>query len=404
MRPRQRQQQLQGRLALPGLEAGQGAHRDAGRLGELGQRRAALDPGRPQPRADRLQDVLEVAHGHSLPFRQRSLSIRRRVPHPRSMEKTQSYDVVVVGGGAAGLSGALALGRARRPVLVVDAGDPRNAPAGHVHNYLGREGTPPAELLAIGRAEVATYGVEVRRGARDHGRPRRCRVRARARRRHRGPRPPAAGHHRADRRAAGHPGPGRAVRPRRPALPVLPRLGGARPGHRHRREQRRSPCTARCSGASGATTSRSSSTTGRRPRRTSSRSWPPAASPSSRTRWPRSSSRTTGWSAYACSSGEVVSRQALVAAPQFVANSDLLTSLGLMPVAREMDGEVVGYAVPADPNGATDGARRLGRRQRHRPACAGHLGRRRRSERRGHDQHGPHRGRDRRGGREVREV
>ena len=71
---------------------------------------------------------------------------------------------MVVGGGAAGLSGALALGRARRSVLVVDAGDPRNAPAGHVHNYLGREGTPPAELLEIGRAEVAAYGVEVRRG------------------------------------------------------------------------------------------------------------------------------------------------------------------------------------------------------------------------------------------------
>ena len=71
------------------------------------------------------------------------------------------YDVVVVGGGAAGLSGALALSRARRSVLVVDAGTPRNAPAGHVHNYLGREGTPPLELLAIGREEVASYGGEV---------------------------------------------------------------------------------------------------------------------------------------------------------------------------------------------------------------------------------------------------
>ena len=76
----------------------------------------------------------------------------------------ETYDVVVVGGGAAGLSGALALGRARRSVLVVDAGDPRNAPAGHVHNYLGREGTPPGELLAIGRAEVAQYGVHVESG------------------------------------------------------------------------------------------------------------------------------------------------------------------------------------------------------------------------------------------------
>src|SRR5581483_11863072 len=49
----------------------------------------------------------------------------------------------------------------RRRVLVVDAGNPRNAPAGHVHNYLGREGTPPAELLATGRAEVEAYGAEI---------------------------------------------------------------------------------------------------------------------------------------------------------------------------------------------------------------------------------------------------
>ena len=76
----------------------------------------------------------------------------------------ERYDVVVVGGGAAGLSGALALARARRRVLVVDAGEPRNAPAGHVHNYLAREGTPPAELLAAGRAEVAGYGGTVTAG------------------------------------------------------------------------------------------------------------------------------------------------------------------------------------------------------------------------------------------------
>ncbi len=74
---------------------------------------------------------------------------------------TNSYDVVVIGGGAAGLSGALTLGRARRSVLVVDSGSPRNAPADGVHNYLGREGTPPGELLAIGRREVEQYGVEV---------------------------------------------------------------------------------------------------------------------------------------------------------------------------------------------------------------------------------------------------
>ncbi|WP_042383519.1 FAD-dependent oxidoreductase [Streptacidiphilus melanogenes] len=72
----------------------------------------------------------------------------------------EAYDVVVVGGGAAGLSGAVTLARARRSVLVVDARRPRNAPAGHVHGYLGREGTPPGELLATARAELAGYGGE----------------------------------------------------------------------------------------------------------------------------------------------------------------------------------------------------------------------------------------------------
>ncbi|GAB3826872.1 NAD(P)/FAD-dependent oxidoreductase [Dactylosporangium cerinum] len=74
------------------------------------------------------------------------------------------YDVVIIGGGAAGLSAALTLSRARRRVLVVDAGHPRNAPAGHVHNYLGRESTPPGDLLAIGRSEVMGYGGEIRNG------------------------------------------------------------------------------------------------------------------------------------------------------------------------------------------------------------------------------------------------
>ncbi|MCX4647717.1 NAD(P)/FAD-dependent oxidoreductase [Streptomyces sp. NBC_01446] len=79
--------------------------------------------------------------------------------HPSQDE--QRYDVVVIGGGAAGLSGALTLGRARRSVLVIDAGEPRNAPADGVHNYLGREGTPPGELLATGRGEVRRYGGEI---------------------------------------------------------------------------------------------------------------------------------------------------------------------------------------------------------------------------------------------------
>jgi thioredoxin reductase len=76
----------------------------------------------------------------------------------------ETYDVVVIGGGAAGLSGAVALARSRRSVLVVDAGEPRNRPADHVHNFLTRDGTPPAELYAAGRAEVARYGGHVEAG------------------------------------------------------------------------------------------------------------------------------------------------------------------------------------------------------------------------------------------------
>ncbi len=75
--------------------------------------------------------------------------------------QTNSYDVVIVGGGAAGLSAALVLGRARRRIVVIDAGSPRNAPAAHMQGYLSRDGLPPSELLAIGRSEVKGYGVDL---------------------------------------------------------------------------------------------------------------------------------------------------------------------------------------------------------------------------------------------------
>ncbi|MFI8241599.1 NAD(P)/FAD-dependent oxidoreductase [Streptomyces sp. NPDC085866] len=74
---------------------------------------------------------------------------------------TETYEVVVVGGGAAGLSAALVLGRARRRTLVVDAGEPRNAPSAHLQGYLSRDGMSPAEFLAVGREEIARYGVEL---------------------------------------------------------------------------------------------------------------------------------------------------------------------------------------------------------------------------------------------------
>ena len=77
---------------------------------------------------------------------------------------TDGYDVVVIGGGAAGLNGALMLARSRRSVLVIDAGAPRNAPATAVHGLLARDGMPPAELLDRGRAEVRAYGGQLTAG------------------------------------------------------------------------------------------------------------------------------------------------------------------------------------------------------------------------------------------------
>ncbi|MFD7645977.1 FAD-dependent oxidoreductase [Kitasatospora sp. NPDC059795] len=85
------------------------------------------------------------------------MTATHRDSHPNP---ARHQDVLVVGGGAAGLSGALVLARARRSVLVVDAGRPRNAPAEGIHGLLGLEGLPPAGLVTQGRTEVASYGGE----------------------------------------------------------------------------------------------------------------------------------------------------------------------------------------------------------------------------------------------------
>ena len=70
----------------------------------------------------------------------------------------ETVDAVVIGGGAAGLNGALMLARSRRSVVVIDSGTPRNAPAEGLHGLLGHDGTSPTELLKAGREEVRRYG------------------------------------------------------------------------------------------------------------------------------------------------------------------------------------------------------------------------------------------------------
>ncbi len=83
-----------------------------------------------------------------------------------------SYDVVVIGGGPAGLQAALTLGRMHRRVLVLDAGSYRNDPAAHLHNFISRDGTPPTELRAIAREQLAEYPtVELRDTAAEEVKP-----------------------------------------------------------------------------------------------------------------------------------------------------------------------------------------------------------------------------------------
>ncbi len=73
------------------------------------------------------------------------------------------YDVVIVGGGPAGLSASLALGRARRRVLLCDSGPRRNAAAEHIHNFVTRDGTPPDEFRRVARQQLHEYSnVEMR--------------------------------------------------------------------------------------------------------------------------------------------------------------------------------------------------------------------------------------------------
>jgi thioredoxin reductase len=134
-----------------------------------------------QPCAEALEH-LSVRWAHRFVRPHRSTLASAPLPHGTGVQNPQerliaggvdpillgmdrTYDVIVVGGGAAGMSGAKILARMRRRVLVVDAGAPRNAPSQGVHNYLYAEGAGPSLLAETGRNEATAYGVDVLAGS-----------------------------------------------------------------------------------------------------------------------------------------------------------------------------------------------------------------------------------------------
>ncbi|MFF3971124.1 NAD(P)/FAD-dependent oxidoreductase [Streptomyces rubiginosohelvolus] len=273
--------------------------------------------------------------------------------------KQQRYDVVIVGGGAAGLSGALALGRARRSVLVIDAGEPRNAPASHVHNYLGRESTPPGELLAIGRGEAAGYGAEIVEG----------RVAS-------AERLPESGDGEQGFRVVTEDG--RSVEARRllvttglvdelPPVPGLAERWGREVLHCpycHGHEVADRPIGVLATGPLAvhqALMWRQWSDdvtlflhTGPEPTEEEYEQLAArdvAVVDGEVTGLEVADDRFTG---VTLASGRVVPREALVVQARFTARSAVLESLGLKPVAQEMGGTVVGSYIPTDPTGATE--------------------------------------------------
>ena len=262
------------------------------------------------------------------------------------------YDVVVIGGGAAGLSGAIALARARRSVLVIDAGHPRNAPAGHVHNYLGREGSPPGEVLAAGRADLEGYGGEVATGTVDRAEAVDGGFRLRV----------------ADGRALG----ARRLLVATGLVDELPDVPGL--AQRWGRDVLHCPY---CHGyevrdqaigvlATGPMTVHQALLF----RQLSTdvivfRHNGPDLSPDEREQLAArgvpvvedevvglevTDDRLTG---VRLRSGDVVPRQALVVAPRFMARADVLVHIGLELEPREVNGHVIGAVVPAEPTGAT---------------------------------------------------
>lgn len=119
---------------------------------------------RPRTKASRSAPTDSVAIPGSCVIRKSICNWRNALPTLEGMSNPSNnsqYDVAIVGGGAAGLSAAVALGRSLRSVVVIDSAQQRNRPAGSAHNVLGQEGVSPADLVATGRAEAESFGADL---------------------------------------------------------------------------------------------------------------------------------------------------------------------------------------------------------------------------------------------------
>ena len=168
----QRQQDVETDRPLASLDPANGRRTEVGAGGKLVERQTERVPKTPQTGPNHVFYLVRISHGSSLSLANMAstpalFGIHRIVvamsdPAPRPVER--QCDVAVIGGSAAGLAAALQLGRQRRSVIVVDAGEPRNSRAAHMHSYLGYEGLPPSQLTTIGSEEVRSYGGEVLAG------------------------------------------------------------------------------------------------------------------------------------------------------------------------------------------------------------------------------------------------